>query len=115
MGECCICHNECDGSLMRMDMRYNRVRMMITDPAVPRIPGTDMIALCKLCQRRVHFAGGFLKLLVQILRFEAGMTKSQVAISRHLALTFGPRKMPRAATPHSRTVSPSPLAQTLGS
>jgi hypothetical protein len=48
---------------MRTDPRYTRVRNMLTDEAVPRLP-TGGIALCHWCQRAVYFAGGFLKLLI---------------------------------------------------
>lgn len=51
---------------MRTDPRYSRVRAMLTDEAVPRLNGRG-IALCRLCQRRVYFSGGFLNLLLKHL------------------------------------------------
>ena len=67
--DCCVCESECDGSLMRTDPRYNRVKSMITAPEVPRtVDGT--LRLRHTCQRRVHFAGGFNKLLIKIAKAE---------------------------------------------
>jgi hypothetical protein len=51
---------------MRTDPRYTRVRTMLADEAIPRLPN-DGIALCKFCQRDVYFAGGFLELLTRSL------------------------------------------------
>lgn len=63
---CCRCGVECDGSLMRTNPKYTRVRDMITHSSVPRLPNGG-IALCHLCQRAVYFANGFLLLLTQDL------------------------------------------------
>lgn len=45
---------------------------MITAPEIPRLDNGG-VALCHLCQRRVYFAGGFLRLLAgqveQMARF----------------------------------------------
>jgi transposase-like protein len=51
-----------------MNPRYTRVRDMITDDAVPRLQSGG-VALCHICQRSVHFAGGFLQKLLQVLEY----------------------------------------------
>lgn len=55
---------------MRTDRRYTRVRDMLTDEAVPRLPAGG-IALCHHCQRRVYFANGFINLLVRTVERKA--------------------------------------------
>ena len=68
---CCRCEGACDGSLMRTDPRYTRVRDMLRAPEVPRrksaprFPGADNIALCHTCQRWVYWRGGLVDLLVK--------------------------------------------------
>lgn len=47
---------------MRYDKRYTRVLNMITAPEIPRMANGG-IQLCRRCQRRISFAGGFLKYL----------------------------------------------------
>lgn len=49
---------------MRTDRRYSRVRAMITDPAIPR-SRDGLLRLCRVCQRDVYFAGGFIRLLAR--------------------------------------------------
>ena len=55
---------------MRTNSRFTRTRNMLNDEAIPRLT-TGGIALCHICQRSVYFSGGFLKLLVKVLRREA--------------------------------------------
>lgn len=62
-GICCRCGDECDGSFMRMDPRYSRVRNMLTAPEVPRFRGGG-VALCHHCQRAAYFKKDFLSLLI---------------------------------------------------
>jgi hypothetical protein len=64
---CCRCGAECDGSLMRMDSRYDRVRYLITSSEVPRFTGGG-VALCHMCQRSAYFCDGFLDMLITDLR-----------------------------------------------
>lgn len=65
-GRCALCSRHCDGSLMRMNMRYTRTRDMLTAPEVPRMKNGN-IALCHGCQRRVYFAGGFVECMASHL------------------------------------------------
>ena len=74
---CCICHRECDGSLMRMDKRYTRTRDMITAPEVPRRKSGG-IALCHICQRGVYFAKGFNNLLLKVVKNEHSQAMSRM-------------------------------------
>lgn len=56
---------ECDGSLMRTDKRYERVRTMLR----AELPvGPVGFAACHYCQRSAYFAGGFVALLANDLR-----------------------------------------------
>lgn len=61
---------------MRTDPRFNRVRTMMLDQAVPRLENGG-IALCHICQRNVYFAGGFLMLLVRNIEHAAFRLKIQ--------------------------------------
>lgn len=53
---------------------------MITDASIPRDNG--VLQLCHTCQRKVHFANGFLRLLISTLE---GMAKSHGARMRRAA------------------------------
>lgn len=64
---CCICGAECDGTLMRHDVRYTKVHDMLTSPDIPMMANGINPRLCHRCQRRTHFAGGFLYLLTDLL------------------------------------------------
>lgn len=59
---CALCGNNCNGTLMRTDPRYNRIRTMLTAPEVPRLSNGG-IGLCHRCQRDVYWRGGFIALL----------------------------------------------------
>lgn len=65
---CCLCHAECDGSLMRH--RSMAVRDMITAIEIPRRRDGGP-SLCHHCQREVFFKGGFLSLLSKRVLREA--------------------------------------------
>lgn len=86
-GLCCRCGSNCDGSFMRMDPRYNRVREMLTRPEVPRFSGGG-IALCHTCQRMCHFRKGFLPLLIRDLRRAAEASKGP---PEYAGSTYDPR------------------------
>lgn len=66
-GKCCRCGDDCDGTFMRMDPRYTRVREMLKAPEVPRFSGGG-ISLCHWCQRAIYFNKGFLKTLIRDLQ-----------------------------------------------
>lgn len=52
---------------MRYHPSYGRVLAMITDDAVPRFPNRGL-AICHFCQRAIHFAGGFVQLLIRDMK-----------------------------------------------
>lgn len=65
--ECRRCNRAHDGSMMRTDRRYTRVRDMLLSEAA-----TDgRLVLCHYCQRQAYFAGSVLRLLVRDLTHDA--------------------------------------------
>jgi hypothetical protein len=70
--ECRRCGYRCDGTMMRTDRRFHRVRKMILEQSPKDEAGR--IALCHQCQRSVYFAGGMLHLLVRDLERMAKAT-----------------------------------------
>jgi len=66
-GKCARCAGECDGTFMRMDARYTRVRNLLTAPEVPRFSGGG-IAMCHWCQRAIYWRKDFIKLLIDDLK-----------------------------------------------
>lgn len=97
--ECTLCGNKCDGTLMRIDPRYKRVRAMITAPEVPRL-NNGGIALCHTCQRYVYFQGGYLAMLARAVRRAAMQTAC-----RQRAAAYNARRDARAPAPLSETVA----------
>lgn len=70
MHKCVRCNAPCDGTLMRTHPRYKRVRALITDDAIPKLPNGGP-ALCHACQRSVYFRNGYLPLMIADLKREA--------------------------------------------
>lgn len=60
---------------MRMNPRFDRVKKMLTADEVPKFENGD-IALCHFCQRSVHLADGYLKLLIRDLKNQANLAHS---------------------------------------
>jgi transposase-like protein len=88
-GECVMCSAECDGSFMRMNPRYNRVRHMLTGEDIPRFSGGG-IALCHMCQRAVYFAGGLIQLLTKDLKVYAQIFASGKNLASRRRRANGP-------------------------
>lgn len=65
--KCCRCEALCDGSLMRHNSKI--IEDLLLDECVPRTVFREGIALCHHCQRSVYFAGSFLKLLINDLKY----------------------------------------------
>lgn len=80
--ECCICGRECDGTLMRTNPCYTRVRDMLLADEVPRTPFRQGIRVCHQCQRAMYFAGGFNQLLLKRLRSETFSAVARGVISK---------------------------------
>lgn len=84
METCCICKGPCDGSLLRTDPRYHRVRDMLLADEVPRTRFRAGIKLCHPCQRNVYFCGGFNRLLVKVLKNEARLATIKHGVDRRV-------------------------------
>lgn len=65
---CAVCGKDCDGSLMRTNPRYTRVRDMLEADEVSRMMFRNGIRVCHFCQRDMYFAGGFNELLQKELK-----------------------------------------------
>lgn len=66
MAQCRRCGQSHDGTLVRTNPRFSRVKGMILDEATPRSPD-GRIAFCRGCQRAIHLAGGTIRLLADDL------------------------------------------------